>query len=188
MNTSFHTVRKHLIVALSVLGMGAASLTVHAQQAPAGAPAATNPKAAPDGPRAHRGEHRGEHRGNPAERMAKYQARLHDKLKLTAAQEPAWTTFTAASAPKKPAGDWKAKREAFAKLSAPERMEQWIAMSKERIAGQESRLASLKTFYAVLTPEQQKVFNDSMPGGKHGGMRGHRGHGGHRGGPDHKPA
>lgn len=185
MNTSFHTVRKHLIVALSVLGMGAASLTVHAQQAPASAPAATsNQKAAPDGPRAHRGEHRGE-RGNPAERMAKYQARLHDKLKLTAAQEPAWTTFTAASAPNKPAGDWKAKREAFAKLSAPERMEQWIAMSKERIAGQESRLASLKTFYAVLTPEQKKVFDDSVPGGKHGGKGGHHGH---RGGPQHKPA
>lgn len=179
MNTSFHTVRKHLIVALSVLGMGAASLTVHAQQAPASTPAtsaASNPKAAPDGPRAHRGE-----RGNPAERMAKYQARLHDKLKLTAAQEPAWTTFTAASAPKKPAGDWKAKREAFATLSAPERMEQSIAMSKERIAGQESRLASLKTFYAVLTPEQQKVFNDSVPGGKGG----HRGHGPHSGGPRH---
>jgi len=184
MNTSFHTVRKHLVIALSVLGMGAASLTVHAQQAPASAPAATsNPKAVPDGPRAHRGEHR----GNPAERMAKYQARLHDKLKLTAAQEPAWAAFTAANAPKKPNGDWKAKREAFAKLSAPERMEQWIAMSKERIAGQESRLASLKTFYAVLTPEQQKVFDDSVPGGKHGGMRDHRGHG-HRGGPDHKPA
>ena len=173
MNTSFHTVRKHLVIALSVLGMGAASLTVHAQQAPAGAPAATsNPKAMHDGQRMHR--------GNPAERMAKYQARLHDKLKLTAAQEPAWATFTAANAPKKPNGDWKAKREAFAKLSAPERMEQWIAMSKERIAGQESRLASLKTFYAVLTPEQQKVFDDSVPGGKHGGMRGHHGpRGGH---------
>jgi len=168
MNTSFHSVRKHLIIALSVLGMGAASLTVHAQQEPASAPAASsNPKAIHDGPRMHR--------GNPGERMAKYQARLHDKLKLTAAQEPAWATFTAANAPKKPAGDWKAKREAFARLSAPERMEQWIAMSKERLAGQESRLASLKTFYAVLTPEQQKVFDDSVPGGKHGGMRGHRG-------------
>jgi len=188
MNTSFHTVRKHLIVAMSVLGMGAASLTVHAQQAPASAPAASAPanaKAVPEGHRGgprgeHRGEHRGE-RGNPGERMAKYQARLHDKLKLTAAQEPAWTAFKAANAPKPPAGDWKAKREAFARLSAPERMEQWIAMSKERIAGQESRLASLKTFYAVLTPEQKKVFDDSVPGGKHGGHRGH--HGG-----QHKPA
>ncbi|MEG0885841.1 MAG: Spy/CpxP family protein refolding chaperone, partial [Janthinobacterium sp.] len=115
------------------------------------------------------------------------QARLHDKLKLTAAQEPAWATFTAANAPKKPMGDWKAKREAMAKLSAPERMEQWIAMSKERIASQESRLASLKTFYAVLTPEQKKVFDDSVPGGKHGGMRG-RHHGEHHGMQEHPKA
>lgn len=168
MNTSFNSLSKKLIIAMSVLGMGAASLTVHAQEAAAGAPAASAP--AP-------GQHGGHRGGNPAERMAKYQARLHDKLKLTAAQEPAWTTFTAANAPKAPAGDWKAKREAFAKLSAPERMEQWIALSKERIAGQESRLASLKTFYAVLTPEQQKVFDDSVPGGKHGGWRGQH-HGG----------
>ena len=183
MNTSFHTVRKHLIVAMSVLGMGTASLTVHAQQAAASAPAASAPANARVVPEGHRGGPRGEHRGergNHGERMAKYQARLHDKLKLTAAQEPAWTAFKAANAPKKPNGDWKAKREAFARLSAPERMEQWIAMSKERIAGQESRLASLKTFYAVLTPEQKKVFDDSVPGGKDGGMRGHhRGHGGH---------
>jgi len=173
MNASMTTLRKNLIIAMSVLGMGAASLTVHAQEAAASAPAASS-KMQHDG---HRGQHRG---GNPAERMAKYQARLHDKLKLTAAQEPAWTTFTAANAPKKPMGDWKARHAAMAKLSAPERMEQWIAMSKERIADQESRLAALKTLYAVLTPEQKKVFDDSVPGGKDGEMRGHhRGHGAH---------
>lgn len=173
MNASLTTLRKNLIIAMSVLGMGAASLTAHAQEAAASAPAAST-KMHHEG---QRGQHHG---GNRAERMAKYQARLHDKLKLTAAQEPAWATFTAASAPKKPMGDWKAKREAMARLSAPERMEQWIAMSKERIADQESRLAALKTFYAVLTPEQKKVFDDSVPGGKDGGMRGHhRGHGAH---------
>jgi protein CpxP len=32
----------------------------------------------------------------------------------------------------------------------------------------------------VLTPEQKKVFDDSVPGGKDGEMRGHhRGHGAH---------
>ena len=173
MNASMTSLRKNLMIAMSVVAMGAASLTVHAQEAAASAPASSS-KMQHDG---QRGQHRG---GNPAERMAKYQARLHDKLKLTAAQEPAWATFTAANAPNKPMGDWKAKHEAMAKLSAPERMEQWIALSKERIASQESRLASLKTFYAVLTPEQKKVFDDSVPGGKDGGMRGHhRGHGTH---------
>ena len=161
MNASMTTLRKNLIIAMSVLGMGAASMTVHAQDAAASAPAASGKM-----------QHEGHRASNPVERMAKYQARLHDKLKLTAAQEPAWATFTAANAPKKPMGDWKARHAAMAKLSAPERMEQWIAMSKERIASQESRLASLKTFYAVLTPEQKKVFDDSVPGGMHGGHRG----------------
>lgn len=172
MNTSLTAIRKNLLIAVSAITLGAAALGAQAQDASAPAPnaKAVAPHDGQRGPGRGHGEHRG---GNPAERMAKYQARLHDKLKLTAAQEPAWTAFTAANAPKKPSGDWKAKREAFAKLSAPERMEQWIALSKERIAGQEARLASLKTFYAVLTPEQKKVFDDSVPGGKHGGHRGH---------------
>ena len=173
LTTSLSTMRKNLLIAVSALALGAATFGAQAQDTSAPAPGAK--AVAPH--EGHRSDGRKPMRGNPAERMAKYQARLHDKLKLTAAQEPAWVTFTAANAPKKPAGDWKAKRVAFAKLSAPERMEQWIAMSKERIAGQEARLGSLKTFYAVLTPEQQKVFDDSVPGGKHGGMRGHRGHG-----------
>lgn len=175
MNTTINTMRKNLLIAVSALALGAATFGAQAQDTTTPAPnaKAVAPHEGHRGPG--RGHGNGEHRGgNPAERMAKYQARLHDKLKLTAAQEPAWATFTAANAPKKPAGDWKAKREAFAKLSAPQRMEQWIAMSKERIAGQEARLGSLKTFYAVLTPEQQKVFDDSVPGGKHGGPRGHR--------------
>ena len=176
MNASMTTLRKNLIIAMSVLGMGAASLTVHAQDAAASAPAASGKM-----------QHEGHRASNPVERMAKYQARLHDKLKLTAAQEPAWATFTAANEPKKPMGDWKAKHEAIAKLSAPERMEQWIAMSKERIASQESRLASLKTFYAVLTPEQKKVFDDSVPGGMHGGHRGGH-HGGQHGMHQHPKA
>ncbi len=168
MNASMTSLRKNFIIAMSVMGMGAASLAVHAQEAAISAPAPSS-KMQHDGQRGQHGQHRS---GNPAERMAKYQARLHDKLKLTAAQEPAWAAFTAANAPNKPMGDWKARHEAMAKLSAPERMEQWIAMSKERIVGQESRLASLKTFYAVLTPEQKKVFDDNVPGGMHGGHRG----------------
>jgi len=173
MNTTINTMRKNLLIAVSALALGAATFGAQAQDTTTPAPGAkaVAPHEGHRGPGRGHGEHRG---GNPAERMAKYQARLHDKLKLTAAQEPAWAAFTAANAPKKPAGDWKAKREAFAKLSAPQRMEQWIAMSKERIAGQEARLGSLKTFYAVLTPEQQKVFDDSVPGGMHGGPRGHR--------------
>jgi len=58
--------------------------------------------------------------------------------------------------------------------SAPERCEKWIDKSKQHIGLQETRLAALKIFYAVLTPEQQKVFDDNVPGGEHGPKRGHQ--------------
>lgn len=151
-----NTFGKSLLIGLTVLGMGTATLAAHAEDA--------------------RQEHGRMHEGHGAqfaEHMAKRQALLHDKLKLSAAQEPAWAAFTAAAAPK--AHGARPERAAMAKMTAPERMEKWIAMSKERIAAQESRLAALKTFYAVLTPEQQKVFDDSVPGGAHGGRHGHRG-------------
>lgn len=149
------TIRKSLLIALTVIGMGTAALAAQADDGRQGC-----------GPM-----HEG-HSGKYAEHMAKYQARLHDKLKLSAAQEPAWNAFTAAATPKM-AGNHP-DRAAIGKMSAPERMEKWIALSKEHAAAQESRLAALKTFYAQLTPEQKKIFDDSVPGGEHGGrmMRG----------------
>jgi periplasmic protein CpxP/Spy len=91
------------------------------------------------------------------ERMARHHAALHDKLKLTAAQEPAWKTFTEAmipaSMPQRP------DRAEMAKLAAPERMEKMIGMMKDSEQRMEKRLDALKTFYATLTPEQKKVFD-----------------------------
>ena len=108
------------------------------------------------------------------ERMAKRQAALHDQLKLTAAQEPAWKTYIAAVTPTDMGKRW-GDRAAMAKMSAPERLEKHLAMSKERDVRMTSHLAALKTFYVVLTPEQQMVFNEkTMHGGKH---RGHHGGG-----------
>lgn len=99
--------------------------------------------------------------------MAKHQKELHDKLKLTAAQEPAWKTFTDAIAP----GDMPARpdRAAMEKLSAPERMEKMLTLSKERQGKMEGHLAALKTFYATLTPEQKKVLDTT-----YGRMQDHR--------------
>lgn len=117
--------------------------------------------------------------------MAKHLAEMHDKLKLSAAQEPAWKTFSDAITP----GALPAPpdRSAMEKLTAPERMEKMMALSKERQVKMESRLAALKTFYAVLTPEQKKIVDAShnkMHGGMHRGMRAHRMHSGE--GKDHK--
>lgn len=167
-----NTFRKSLLIGLTVIGMGAASVGVQAQEAAAqvtAQAAAQHSRPTPE-----------QRAGKMAERMARHQAKLHDKLKITAAQEPAWNAFLAAGKAQQGQQGQRPQRGEFARLSAPERLEKWIAMSKQRIGMQESRLASLKTFYAVLTPEQQKTFNDSVPGGHRGG-HGHRGWGGHGG-------
>lgn len=92
------------------------------------------------------------------EHIAKRQAVLHDQLKLTPVQEPAWKTYIAAMVP--PAlskGDH--DLATMDKMSAPDRMEKMLETAKIREALMTSHLAALKTFYAVLTPSQQQIFD-----------------------------
>jgi hypothetical protein len=129
---------------------------------------------------------------------------LHTALRLDAEQETAWQTYRQ-SFSEIFTSHWKERRgeyrdwDKFAELSAPERLEKQISWSKERNERLTAHLASLKTFYKTLTPEQKKIFDqyswrDAGPGGWHRGGGpgwGHRGgwhHGGgpgwgHRGGP-----
>lgn len=106
--------------------------------------------------------------------MAERQAALHDALKLNTTQEPAWKTYVTATTT-----DWTNKqhgnRADMEKLSAPERMEKNLTMTKDREARMASHLTALKTFYATLTPTQQKVFNEQT---RHGGKRHHGEHAG----------
>lgn len=147
------TLQRKFCMALAVVSLGVASAgSVLAQSS---APASAS---------AHAGH--GQPPGDPAkwaekmkERMAKHQAELHDKLKITAAQEPAWKTFIDAMNP----GSMPARpdRKEMEKLTTPERMEKGLEKMKEHLAKMQTRLTALKTFYAVLTPEQQKIFDDS---------------------------
>lgn len=109
------------------------------------------------------------------ERMEKMQekhlATLHDKLKLTAQQEPAWKKFAA----NKPVFD-KASRpdpDEMKKLNAPQRMEKGMQNMKAMESKMTEHLVALKEFYAVLTPEQQKIFDEQTP--PFGDRRGHHG-------------
>lgn len=105
-----------------------------------------------------------------AEHFAQRQQKLHDALKLNATQETAWNTYITAVKPAVPVG--RPDRIDFKSLPAPERMEKHIERQKERLAKQEAHLAALKTFYAVLTPEQQKTFDlATVHHGRHHGMR-----------------
>ncbi len=157
--------RKQVLIALAVLSMGSA-FAVQAQTAPA--------------------EGRHGHAATQEQRMAKWgehfakrQAKLHDALQLTPAQESAWAAYQSAIRPTTPPamgarGDW-------ANLSAPARMEKMIALTEQRTATMKAHLGALNTFYSTLTPAQKKVFDaNTMGGGEHhrgghhmkGGMHG----------------
>lgn len=93
------------------------------------------------------------------ERMARHRVELHDQLKLSAAQEPAWKTFVEATAPgERPAAP---DRKEMEKRTAPERMEKMLERFKQHQSKMEQHLAALKTLYAVLTPEQRNILDDS---------------------------
>jgi protein CpxP len=158
--TTLNPVRKSILIGLAVLGMAGASIAVQAQ-APAAAEGRHGHALSQEQRQAKWSEHR-----------AKRQAKLHDALKLTAAQEPAWATFVASARPA--AHPARGERGAWKAMPAPQRMEKAIELSKHRTAMMEQRLGALKSFYAVLTPEQQKVFD------QHGMRGGHRGHHGKR--------
>lgn len=120
------------------------------------------------------------HRHDPAkmqERMAQRQAELKAKLQITSAQEGAWSTFTSAL---KPPADRPARAE-FAQLTTPERIDRMQALKARRDAEMAKRADATKTFYATLTPEQQKVFDTETLRflGRH--MYRHHGGPGHRG-------
>lgn len=107
-------------------------------------------------------QYQGERRANPAKRqawMARRQAELKAQLKLTAAQEGAWTTYVAAmTPPAKPLGQ-RLNRADLEKLTTPERIEKMRALHAQRDAERDQRAEATKVFYAALTPEQQKVFD-----------------------------
>lgn len=114
-------------------------------------------------------------------RMDQRSAALKAQLKLTPAQEAAWTSFTAAM---KPPAAMLANRPDHAeliKLPTPERIDKMTALHTQRMADMTAAMAqrgdATKVFYAVLTPEQQKVFDASTM--RHFGAVGRKG--GHMG-------
>jgi hypothetical protein len=92
------------------------------------------------------------------QRMARREARLKTLLQITPAQEGAWNTFTAAMRP--PANMQRPPREDFSKLTTPERIDRMRAMRAQRMAMMDKRADATKTFYAQLSPAQQKAFDE----------------------------
>jgi periplasmic protein CpxP/Spy len=159
--------------------LAAAGVSAMAQSAPAMAPASVGHPEGYSGPRT--GHH------DPAKmqaKAAKRQAAMKAKLNITPAQEGAWTSFTAAMQP--PAGmhtrPTPEQRAEFDKLGTPERIDKMRAMRTQRMAAVNAQLdrrgEAVKTFYAALSPEQQKVFDaEQQKRGRHSGHGGHEGRG-----------
>ena len=153
--------------------MFAAVATPSIAQTTAPAPAAADAKPA------HRGHHDRKQRMTPEqrqERMAKHAEAFKQKLKITADQEPAWTAFQQSMQPKDRPDHARLDPKEMDKLTTPERIDRMRAMHAQRTAEMERRGEAVKTFYAALKPEQQKVFDQEHhrmghrfgPGGEHG--------------------
>lgn len=157
--TSF---RKNLLIGIAALGLGIGSVASYADMPGAG------PMGGPGG----MGDH-GRYGDHMKEHMAKRAAELHDKLKLNAEQEKAWSAYMAKVKP----GEMPARpdRAELDKLTAPERMDRMLTHMKEAEKRMEQHAAATKEFYAVLTPEQKKTFDDEFRRGP-----GRRGQGGPR--------
>ena len=165
----------HLVLASVLATVGVSAI---AQSAPA----ATAPASASK-PEGYSGQRMGHH--DPAKMQAMAagrQAAMKAKLNITPAQEGAWTSFTAAM--QLPAGmrarPTSEQRAEFDKLGTPERIDKMRAMRAQRTAAMSAQMdkrgEATKTFYAALSPEQQKVFDtEHQKQGQHGGHWGHDG-------------
>jgi protein CpxP len=158
---------KHLLIATAAAGMLGTTALAWAHGAGRGMD---------DSPRAERMQ----------KKMAQHQGRLKEALKLTAEQEEAWKAYSASVQPRQKNAA-RLDRAEWDTLTTPQRMEKMQALRQEREAQMGQRLEAVKKFYAVLTPEQQKLFDQSHTGkghrmGRHGGERegGPGSHPGHR--------
>lgn len=153
--------------------MAALALPVLAQPAP------SMPAAA--GASAQQAQKPGDWQERRQAHMAQRTNALKAQLKLTPEQEPAWTAFMAAMQPaERTARLDRLDRNEMEKLTTPERIDRMRALRAQHAAEADRRGEAAKTFYAALTPEQQKTF-DAQAQRMHGkaGYRGHHGDGAH---------
>jgi hypothetical protein len=116
----------------------------------------------------------GKHSEQHAKRMEEHHKMLHEALKLSAEQEPGWKKLMDSEQPRASANT--AQTIDWSKLTAPQRAEKMLEQSKARQEQMGEHVAALKAFYASLSTEQQKTFEDFHTNMR-GGMRGKSGPG-----------
>lgn len=151
-----NTMHKRMLIALVAFGLGSGSVVAHAGK---GGCSQDDHGLAARGQRMHSPE-------RMKERFEKRQTDLHDKLKLNANQESAWKAYQDVLRPGNPPA--RPARAEMEKLPAPERMEKMLGFMQEREKRMALRIAATREFYAVLTPEQQKIFDaEAFSGPRH---------------------
>jgi hypothetical protein len=115
-------------------------------------------------------------------RMAERQARLKAELNLSAEQEPAWNAFVTRMDAAKGSGQrGQSERSNWSELTTPERLDKMQTRMAEREAIMNQRFDAIKSFYANLNTDQQKVFDSQNMGSFHRtGMKGDHHKGGHK--------
>jgi protein CpxP len=112
-----------------------------------------------------------EHENGGAARFDKHMAKLHGALKLTSAQEAAWTEFSNKMKPvkmDKPGHpDWK-------DLNTPDRLDKILDNMKSHEKQMAEHAAAVRAFYGALTPDQQKIFDHQFQAYHH--RRDHHSH------------
>lgn len=81
------------------------------------------------------------------------------KLQLTPAQEPAWNTFMQSMRPNAESRQARLDMQGMDQLTTPERIDRMRALRAQRAAEMDRRGDAVKSFYATLTPAQQKTFD-----------------------------
>ncbi|OGT88781.1 MAG: hypothetical protein A2514_08010 [Gammaproteobacteria bacterium RIFOXYD12_FULL_61_37] len=101
---------------------------------------------------------------NPVARAQKHLGELQAKLKLTKDQQPAWETFsTQVNDQAKNMAAMQDKKKDMTQTmstSAPEHMAMMAEMMKTRAENMAKMADAVKTFYAALTTDQQKAFDE----------------------------
>lgn len=113
---------------------------------------------------------------DPARMQARRAERMNElkqKLQISGAQEGPWNSFLAALQPS--ANMQRPDRDAMARMTTPDRIDQMRALRTQRNAEMDRRADATKAFYAQLTPTQQKTFDEATS------RMGRGGHGGHHG-------
>lgn len=173
------TYLRHSFTSAAVAAALLASLSLPSQaQDTATAPAAVPATAltSPMSPE-HRAQHHREKRVDHAAHKQKRLDRLKTELQLSAQQQDAWTQYLAALQTDKAAT--RMDRQAFAKLTTPQRVDAVNERHAQRAAQLKQRGDATKAFYAQLNAQQQQSFDKAslhMLHGKHARQHGHPGH------------